>query len=1086
MARRLLTLISALFFALLLAGMGGQCWCQSARASILSQLVGAGDAGLGRQVHLVVTSSPEESRLLALDLITYRWVVRASGTTPDIKNINGIIKALDQEANDPTLRWAQKTFLSSGRVDRTGPPPPVGDPRGQSLVELLDRFSTALEYEDTRPNDAIDALKDAQAICLELRLELTGAQTASQLGDYYCLKSQFLLAERCYTGATGAIWVFTTYGCITTTAKLLDSYGLLNMTMGRYATAADNHKQAARQWLLLARENPNNYRYHKDAGNQYMIAGEALVRQGETEEGLQMMTSYGLEEIKIWAHATKSYDVLIDKLVSVAGMYEDQGKTAEAVDLLGWARRDADASGNPLLRALTSQELARAYSAAGKQPDADQMTRSADNVLSAAAAIGESALAKLHKYPDAGVKRRDDLLTKVGWAASACYQLGNADKSISTWRELASIQQGYGLAEESVSSLRSLAAIYEERKQWNDCLVARLDAAKIARKAGKLTLTASIVQDMVDTCRKSHDLQNMLEVLAEFVPILEASHDTRWTASVMADRGALLAELGQPDRAISDFQNAKTLYLSIGDSWAAADVSLKLAAAQTSANLPEDARGTLDAALLDVEKFTYENIGGDVDPGHTDTILGVYRDLISLTVAAGKQDEAESLLKRALHYRWFSDLMSQLKASSDASVAKLAKEFDYLNAQEIGSNSPGGNHQALLADNWGAFSVTCRMLREQDPSAYNALPINPLDIYALRWKLPPEDAVVTYLITDSAVYAFLCGQDQAFCWELGTSPAEIGASVASLRNALTGCEKKLDQGLPVPPVTDWSSPSVAEIRAPLTDLYRRLLAPVAAAFNDRQLLVFALPEELMGLPMHALIRSGQESTPRFLIQDYSVTYLSQGLLEGLVSRNNEGIDPQLDRLVILADPEGKLPGALKEASAIAGVYKNSQSFTGAQATASRLINESQTARILHIATHHSANPNAAGFTLVLAPEDGSNGSLDAQALAKIKNDNLKLVVLSACDTISSSDPISNGASWVAELFSRAGAQSVMGGLWRIRDDSAVGLMTDFYRQLTLGSTKADALRYAQLKMIESGTLAHPFYWACFALYGNPW
>ena len=114
-----------------------------------------------------------------------------------------------------------------------------------------------------------------------MRLELTGAQTASQLGDYYLYRtSQFQLAERCYTGATGAIWVFTTYGCVASTAKLLDSYGLLNMTMGRYATATDNHKQAAQQWLLLAREDPKNYRYHNLAGQQYMMAGEALDQAG--------------------------------------------------------------------------------------------------------------------------------------------------------------------------------------------------------------------------------------------------------------------------------------------------------------------------------------------------------------------------------------------------------------------------------------------------------------------------------------------------------------------------------------------------------------------------------------------------------------------------------------------------------------------------------------------------------------------------------------------------------------------------------------------------------------------------------------
>lgn len=1053
---------------------------------MLSQLIQAGDAHLGRQAHLVLTSSPDDARLLALDLITYRWAVRASGSTPDVKNIDGIIKAL--KSNDATLSWAEKTFLSSGRAARTGPPPPAGDIRGQRLVELLDRYSTAVEYEDSRPNDTIDALKDAQAICLDLRLDLMGAQTSSHLGDYYYYRtSQFQLAERCYTGATGAIWVFTTYGCVASTAKLLDSYGLLNMTMGRYATATDNHKQAAQQWLLLARGDPHNYRYHNLAGQQYMKAGEALIRQGEIDRGLQMMTAYGLEEIKIWAHATKSYESLIDRLISVAGICKEQGKSAEATDLLKWARRDADASGNPLLRARTYRELANAYSTAGNRAAAEEMTRNAARVLGNTTSMGESALAKLRKYPDAGVTRRNDLLVKVGWAATAYYQLGSLDRSIGVWRDLASVQNGYGLTEDGVQSLRSLAAIYEERKQWNESLLTRLDAAKIARKANKLFLTASIVKDMVNACANAHDLQNMLEVLAEFVPILEATHDARGTAAAMAQRAALLAENGQPDNAIKDFQNARARYLSIGDLWAAAGVSLQLAAAQNSAARPEDARGTLETALRDVDKFAYENLSQDFGPANTNVILGLYREQISLDVSTGRQDAAEALLKRAIRYRWLPDLIGQLEKSDNQALVNFAKGFDYLTAQSMQNGGTDANRQVLLADNWGAFSVTCRMLREQDPSAYNALPTNPLDIYALRWKLPPGAAVITYLVTDSGVYAFLCGREQAFCWQLGASAMEIGASVAALRDVLMGCENKLDQGLPVPPITDWNNPSVAEVRKPLADLYRQLLAPLAADIpSGARCLMFALPRELMGLPMHALVRNGQDSTPRFLIQDYAVAYLSEGMLDEVVSRDDAKIDPRTDRLSILADPEGTLPGALNEANAITRVYTNSKAYTGARATASRLISESQTAHILHIATHHLTNPNATKFTLVLAPEGSASGSLDGQALAAIKNDKLKLVVLSACDTISSSDPISNGASGVADIFSRAGAQSVMGGLWRVRDDSAAGLMTDFYRQLTLGSTKADALRLAQLKMIASNTYAHPFYWACFALYGNPW
>ena len=37
-------------------------------------------------------------------------------------------------------------------------------------------------------------------------------------------------------------------------------------------------------------------------------------------------------------------------------------------------------------------------------------------------------------------------------------------------------------------------------------------------------------------------------------------------------------------------------------------------------------------------------------PGHADIMLGLYRELMSLDMTAGKQDEAEALLKRAMHY----------------------------------------------------------------------------------------------------------------------------------------------------------------------------------------------------------------------------------------------------------------------------------------------------------------------------------------------------------------------------------------------------------------------------------------------------
>ena len=111
--------------------------------------------------------------------------------------------------------------------------------------------------------------------------------------------------------------------------------------------------------------------------------------------------------------------------------------------------------------------------------------------------------------------------------------------------------------------------------------------------------------------------------------------------------------------------------------------------------------------------------------------------------------------------------------------------------------------------------------------------------------------------------------------------------------------------------------------------------------------------------------------------------------------------------------------------------------------------------------------------------------LGMRDLFGISNPKLRLVVLSACDAMGSSDPISSGPAMAAEEFSMIGAKSVIGGLWKVSDEVASGIMGDFYRNLTRGQTISQALRGAQKKSIEEKQFAHPFYWACFALYGNP-
>lgn len=68
---------------------------------------------------------------------------------------------------------------------------------------------------------------------------------------------------------------------------------------------------------------------------------------------------------------------------------------------------------------------------------------------------------------------------------------------------------------------------------------------------------------------------------------------------------------------------------------------------------------------------------------------------------------------------------------------------------------------------------------------------------------------------------------------------------------------------------------------------------------------------------------------------------------------------------------------------------------------------------------------------------------------------------------------------------RTGVQSTIATLWFINDAETVPLITEFYRQRQqVTVSKAEALRQAQIKMINDPQTDHPAIWAAFTLIGN--
>ena len=267
-------------------------------------------------------------------------------------------------------------------------------------------------------------------------------------------------------------------------------------------------------------------------------------------------------------------------------------------------------------------------------------------------------------------------------------------------------------------------------------------------------------------------------------------------------------------------------------------------------------------------------------------------------------------------------------------------------------------------------------------------------------------------------------------------------------------------------------------------VYDWLIKPVEAELTaqDIDTLVFVLDGSLRNLPMAALYDGKQ-----YLIEKYNValtpglqllepTVLKEQKLEAViagVSESNQGYSA--------------LPGVKTEVRQISNTFP-SQLLLDREFTSQNFKQqlENSPSPLIHLATHGQFSSNPEETFIVTWGDRIKVRDLENILQAREENIDAKpieLLVLSACQT---AEGDKRAALGIAGIAVRSGARSTLATLWSVEDQSTVALMNGFYQQLaaTESTTKAKALREAQIALMHSDKYSHPYYWAPFILVGN--
>ena len=647
-------------------------------------------------------------------------------------------------------------------------------------------------------------------------------------------------------------------------------------------------------------------------------------------------------------------------------------------------------------------------------------------------------------------------------------------------------------------------------QRYKEALTPLNKAISIAKSHADVAYPTIAIYAKIDALTGLHNYPQALQLADESLKRLDGTPYEGHKSQVLISRGSIERQQGNLDAAIADDVKALDISKRIENYRGIVDGAGQLALAfQQQQRLP-DALQAINAAIEANTKIADElylvprNLAIKADivrrMGHIQQADDLYREGITLV---------NRMILHAPTTGVQRLLLSEMSDVYSGYFAALCAQHHYNEALQVLDNVRGRVEASALehhesqavheatAEDKRLTQLNLSLINTDDPNTRDTISTaiynteiftpsalaresvtHPVRLVELQKTLGPHALLIEYVLAEPASYALAITHDSVMHYQLpAKQQIEFDATLYRREIRSQKSDGPLAQKLfteLLAPISEYNSKSDLII---IPDGSLHLLPFSALQGGDSYVLASHTVDVDPSATVYALLHKRLDRT-----HDLSMPYVG-------VAAWTQPADTRNPVLRAVTGPKRSdlvaLPDSKREVETIAeDLPRPSTILEGAEATETRFKQlPLQGTQVIHLALHGYADldyPDRSA--LIFAPEASGidDGLLQVREIRQMHLTS-KLVTLSACDT--GVGPVGEaGVVNLVNAFIEAGADSVVSTLWELADQPTSKLMTNFYAGLAKHSRKVDALRAAQLELLNEGL--PPYYWASFQLVGD--